>query len=119
MGVHDLLKDDVLKQGGGDIVVNGSGVGGELLRAGEAGVYELIIQLIDRLDCLETEGYDRVAILAGDGNHALRAESVAIHDKGLDDLGHGFALFAVEHGLLFRCKLQNTTSLFLIECTRL
>jgi len=111
MGVHDLLEHDVLQQARGHRRVDGAGVGGELLPGGEARRDELIVEIIDWLDGLETEGDHRVAAFARDGDHALGTEGVAVHDEGLDDLGHGFALRAVEHGLLLRCQFQNTTSL--------
>ena len=111
VGVHDFFEYDALQQTGRHRRVDGAGVGGELLPGGEARGDELVIEIIDRLDGLETEGNHRVAAFAGDGDHALGTEGVAVHDEGLDDLGHGFALRAVEHGLLFRCQFQNTTSL--------
>ena len=82
-----------------------------IIEAGDkAGVNELVIEIIDRLNGLEPEGDHRVPALAGDGDHALGPEGVAVHDEGLDDLGHGFALRAVEHGLLFRGEFQAITS---------
>ena len=52
-----------------------------------------------------------MAAFSRDGNHALGAESVAVHDERSDYLGHGFALCAVQHGLLLGCQFQNITPL--------
>ena len=48
------------------------------------------------------EGGDEVVILGGNGNQFLSAENFTIFDQSLHDLSHGFALGAVQNGLLFR-----------------
>ena len=51
-----------------------------------------------------------MAVLTGDGHHALRAEGVAVHDQCFDHLGHRLALRTIQQRLLLRCQLHKTTS---------
>ena len=110
LGVHDLAEHDVLQQAGGHVFVQRTGIGGEFLAAGQSGLDETVVQVVDRLHHRQTEGDDGVAVLTGDGHHALRAEGVAVHDQCFDHLGHRLALRAVQQRLLLRCQLHKTTS---------
>lgn len=100
LGVHDLFEYQIVQQGRRDLGIQGLGVGGELLPLGKARLNELVIEIVYRLHDLQTEGDHRVAVLACDRHHALRAEGFAVHDQGLHDLGHDLAFLAVQQGLL-------------------
>ena len=59
---------------------------------------------------LQPVAYNGVTIFACYRDHAPCAEGIAVHNKSLYYLGHYLAFAAVQHGLLFRGKDQNTTT---------
>ena len=86
--------------------VKGLGVNGEFLAGECAAGDELIHQVVDGLHDLQAEAGDEMTHLARYGHHLGRAESVAVHNEGLHDLRHRFALGAVEDVKLFLGKIH-------------
>ena len=114
--IHDLLEHHVLQKAGGDVFIQRAGIGGEALAVGQSGGDQLVVQVVHRLHHVKAEADDRVAILAGDGHHPLRAEGVAVHDQSFDHLGHDLAFFAVKQRLLLGSQDHGITS-FLFDST--
>ena len=105
--VHEFAEHQILQRIRGDVLVERERVGGELLLGKCAGFNELVVQVVDRLHGVDAEADDRVSVGARDGHHFFRAEGIAVHDERFHDLGHDFALAAVEHGLLFGCQFHG------------
>ena len=112
LGIHDLLEHHVLQKAGGDIFVQRAGIGGKALAVGQSGVDQLVVKVVHRLHHVKAEADDRVAVLAGDRHHPLRAEGVAVHDQRFDHLGHDLALFTVKQRLLLGSQDHGITSFF-------
>ena len=104
LGVHEILKNEILQEVGGNILVQRPGIHGEFLRGQGSGIDKLLHQIKYRPHHLQTEGSHQVIILGGNRNHLVRTEGFAIHHQGLHDSGHGFALGTVQNGLLFLGK---------------
>ena len=102
LGVHDALEDEVLEEVRGHLGVERQGIGRELLLRDGAGIEQLVVEVVHRLHDADAEADDGVSVFAGDGDHLLGPESLAIHDERAHDLRHDLALSAVQHGLLFR-----------------
>jgi hypothetical protein len=110
LGIHDLLENDVLHQGRGDVFVQRQRVRGKFLPGPGARFDQLVVEVIDGLHGPYAEGYDRVAVLAGYRHHLLGAEGLAVHHQRLHDLGHCLALLAGQHRLLLRRERHAHTN---------
>ena len=113
--VHKLLENEVLKEVCRNVSVKRTGVNRELLTGNYACVKKLLHKVINRSHNLKTKGCYKVVILGCNRYKLFSAEGLAVHNHGLHNLGHSFALRAVKNLLLQFCKLHSFFSFFVLR----